>query len=503
MSVEKILQGINLDHQSFRQSLIHVTQNSRRVKMGSLFFALRGSDGDKKENVKEALNKGAVLAVHDCDDFKEGLFTLDVHRVFSDILKLLYKESFENLKIYGVTGTNGKTTYSYMLKSLLESYDVPTGIFGTIENSFREHKLETGLTSPIAEDFYAFSDVNYHQNGMRALVCEVSSHALDQKRMGLEFLDGAAFTSFSQDHLDYHKTMKSYFEAKLKIHKEASKSNSYFCASESLREFLKNPLKESSKKSFKESSKESSKESLKESLRGYSVDVLNYGDYKISSIKKGYGQEIKFSLVSKNKTLKGYLPLLGEYNVENFGLALMTLCSHFGEGFFPDDRVFKRFTPPPGRMQPVLYKDFPLAYIDYSHTPDSLQKALETLRALDKKVFVVFGCGGNRDQDKRSKMGEIAEALANFSFLTSDNPRDEDPRHIINGIVSGFKKKQFVVIENRKEAIASALRKALKENALVLIAGKGHEKTQEIAGEKKHFSDLKEVQQWVEKMIKK
>ena len=469
VSVEKLLQSLSINQKDFKQYISLITQDSRRVVPGAIFFALRGSDEVKVRNLEQAIKKRAKLVVHSFEGFGEGLYVKDVHSLFSETLKLYFKESTSKLKVYGVTGTNGKTTYSYMLKGLLESYGVPTGIFGTVENAFRENKLETGLTSPIAEDFYSFSHENYNKNGMRALVCEVSSHALDQKRMGLEFLDGAAFTSFSQDHLDYHKTMDGYLKAKLKIYSEALKQGAYFCASPK----------------------------LKDPLSSTKVDILNHGDYKISFFKKDYGQEVEFTKISKNKSLKGFLPMLGGYNVENFGLALMTLCAHFGDEFFPDERVFNNFTTPPGRMEPVFYKDKPFAYVDYSHTPDSLEKALKTLKETNEKVFVVFGCGGNRDQEKRALMGKVSSDYADYCFVTSDNPRDEHPNSIINDIISGVTVTNYLVLEDRRAAIQEALTKANSEKAVVLIAGKGHETTQEINGEKKYFSDIEEIKRWV------
>jgi UDP-N-acetylmuramoyl-L-alanyl-D-glutamate--2,6-diaminopimelate ligase len=470
MGIEKVLQSLEIERKNFKQEISLITQDSRKVQKGSLFFALRGSDELKIRNLQEAQKKEARLVIHDVSGFESGLFLESIHEVFSDSLKLFYNESFKNLKVYGVTGTNGKTTYSYMLKGMLEAYNVPTGIFGTIENSFRGNKLDTGLTSPNAEDLYAFSAENYHNHGMRALVCEVSSHALDQKRMGLSFLDGAAFTSFSQDHLDYHKDMKSYLKAKLKIKTEASKEAAYFC----------------------------SVSKLKEELIGLDVDLLNDGDFNVTTKKESFGQRLEFKSLSKKQSLSGFLPMLGEYNAENFALALMTLCRHFGHEFFPDDRVFRLFASPPGRMEPVFYKDKPIAFIDYSHTPDSLEKALKTLKSLNQRVYVVFGCGGNRDKDKRAKMGKVSSSFADYSFLTSDNPRDEDPKEIINAIVSGVKGSSFEVVEKREEAISKSLDKAVKDKAVVLIAGKGHERTQEIAGVKKFFSDKEEVKKWVE-----
>ena len=227
------------------------------------------------------------------------------------------------------------------------------------------------------------------------------------------------------------------------------------------------------------------------------MDVLNKGDFSVSAVQKDYGQELEFSW--QNKSLKGFLPLLGHYNTENFGLALMTLCHHFGPDFFPDERVFKEFSSPPGRMEMMLFKKEPIAYIDYSHTPDSLKKSLQTLKKIQKKIILVFGCGGNRDKDKRPQMGLIASEGADFTFITSDNPREEDQGAIMKDISRGFKGGDYLEVKRRGEAIRKALDKALSDDAIVLIAGKGHEKTQEIMGEKMFFSDVQEVEDWVNK----
>ena len=496
MKLSQFLDDIGVKAKDFSTEITSLTQDSRRVLKGSIFFALRGSREAKTLNLNKALSQGAKAVVHDVDEFKEGFYVKNIHKVFSECLHLFYKESFENLKVYGVTGTNGKTTYAYMLKSLLESYNVPTGVFGTVENSFKGHALDTGLTSPIAEDFYSFNHKNYTDRGMKALVCEVSSHALDQKRMGLNFLNGAAFTSFSQDHLDYHKNMSTYLEAKLKIFKEATKDESFFCVSLDVREALVRY------DVYKNTTDLNDNESLGENTELKNLEVLNLGDFKISHKTNSYGFDVefsrKFSNSSQTKVLKGYLPILGSYNVSNFGLALMTLCHHFGDEFFPDSRVFKSFKTPPGRMEPVFFEKKPIAYIDYSHTPDSLEKALKTLKNLRSKVFVVYGCGGNRDSDKRAKMGAVAEAYSDLSYVTSDNPRDEDARSIINNILKGYKKTKYIVEMDRKTAIFKALEEAHKADAVVLIAGKGHEKTQEIKGETFVLSDKQEALNWLE-----
>lgn len=469
MYLDSLLNNIQLpqiESLNFGQNakVLGLTEDSRRVRPGFVFFARRGQRQNKIKYITQAKEQGALLVLHDVTKLDKGLYVDDIDLCFSKALKLLYQNSFENLKVFGVTGTNGKTTYTYMLKNMLEGYGLPTGIFGTVENSFKNKKLVTDLTSPLAEDFYSFSHENHIENGMKALVCEVSSHALDQKRMGLEFLDYACFTSFSQDHLDYHGSMDEYLRAKRKIKTEALKPQGYLCA----------PI------------------SLKDKLQGMNADFLGGGNFQFKVKMKNFGIDVEFSSSKKSKKISGHLPILGAYNGENFCLAMMTLCDFFGEDFFPDQRVFENFKSPPGRMEPVFYNHTPLCYIDFSHTPDSLEKALSVLKLLDKKVYTVFGCGGDRDKSKRALMGEVSEQLSDKVFLTSDNPRSEDPISIIEDIKSGLKKNNYVVEPNRKKAILKALKCALDDKALVLVAGKGHEKTQEIKGTKTPFSD-KEV----------
>lgn len=448
----------------FLSQVTSVTTDSREAKEGSLLFLMPSSFQDKENYFKNAQAQGASLVVHNFTDLKGGLFVKDIHQVFTKFLQTFYKESFENLKIYGITGTNGKTTTAFMLQDMLESYGVSSGIFGTVKNSFKDSELKTNLTSPRAEDFYAFNHQNYHK-GMRAVVCEVSSHALDQKRLGLNFLSGAAFTSFSQDHLDYHGSMEAYLDAKRKIVKEALLPSASLFASEAVKEKL----------------------SCLER-----VFFINQSDYTLKILSSGE-EGLRLALGRKEKKLEGLLPLYGAYNAENFALAFALLCEHFGPSFFPDQRIFKSFKQIPGRMEKIDLGNESEAFIDFSHTPDSLLKALKTLKS-DKKLVVVFGCGGERDQKKRPLMGQIAKENADYVIVTSDNPRSEDQMKIINDIVQG--REGFEIEPDRELAILKALEKTSQGKTRVLIAGKGHEAYQEVKGVKRPFSDLLKVKRW-------
>ncbi len=452
---------------SFDEEVLDLTADTRRVKKGSVFFLLPRANTKFIEYFEKS--RRGLAFIHSCQGYKDkGIFVDDVEDLYSSSLKVFYKKSVEKLKVYGVTGTNGKTTTVVMLQGLLELYGVPTGLYGTIQNRFRDNILQTNLTSPVAEDFYRFNNENF-KKGMKAVVCEISSHALDQKRLSTQFLHGAAFLNFSQDHLDYHKTMKQYLDAKLKITTDALKKNSFF--------ILSNEVKK---------------------LKVWPQSFIKLGEKYDFKILKRSTNGTKFVFFKGRNKLEGEIPLFGDYNVSNFSIALAMLCEHFGETFFPDKRVFKDFIQIPGRMERLDISTDSSVFIDYSHTPDALKKALETLNlfAKDKKIISVFGCGGGRDRAKRPLMGSISKHLADVSIITTDNPREEDPEAIVNDILEGIKGEVFIHLE-RGLAIQKALELGIKEPCYILIAGKGHEKTQEIKGVKKHFSDSGEVLKFI------
>jgi len=465
--------------------VLDITADSRRIQPGSLFFVLPRAEKFFDKVYSEALDQGAVLIVHGVASQKDkGHFVENIDSVYSHTLKAFYKDSFSKLKIYGLTGTNGKTSVATMLQNLLELYSVPTGLYGTVGNFFRNNTLDTGLTSSMAEDFYRFNHSNF-KKGMKAVVCEVSSHALDQRRLGLDFLDGAGFTSFSQDHLDYHKSMEAYLEAKGRIFSEALYEKGFFVYPQSLKEIKKIKPLESQK-----------------------TICLGGSAYSYTVLGKSFGG-IEMCFKKEDKTLTGVLPLFGDYNAENFALALTFLCEHFvsagDDDFFPDSKVFDQFKQISGRMERFKLCDFKsgessYAVVDFSHTPDSLEKALKTLRELkpEHQLIAVFGCGGDRDAAKRPLMGKIASDLADSVVVTSDNPRTEDPQEIAAQIAQAVEVKKLSALNlDRSLAIRKALSTTADRPSLVLIAGKGHEQTQEIKGEKSFFSDQKEVKKWI------
>ena len=458
--------------------VLDITADTRKVKAGSLFFLLPRAEKHFDRLFKEATDKEAALVVHGLKAHEdEGYYVENIEAFYTKSLQKFYHESYSNLKIYGLTGTNGKTSVATMIKDLLELYGEPTGLFGTVGNFFKDNLLKTDLTSPMAEDFYRFNHENF-KKGMKTVVCEVSSHALDQKRLGLDFLTGSGFTSFSQDHLDYHGDMKTYLEAKGKIFSEALHANGFFIYPKSLKEFS----------------------SLKP-LRNQKVLCLGGETYSYKILKTDF-DGISMSFTKGDKSITGVLPLFGAYNAENFAMALVFLCEHFGGGFFPDQNVFEDFKQISGRMERFVLGGDSHAVVDFSHTPDSLEKALKTLRDLkpDHQLIVVFGCGGDRDKNKRPEMGKIASSLADKIIVTNDNPRAENPEDIAQGVLKGVEKSLSTKVSvelDRTVAVQSALSLAAQTPSLVLIAGKGHEQTQEVEGKKLFFSDQNEVLEWL------
>lgn len=475
MLLKDLITGLSFESKS---RVLDITADTRKVKEGSLFFLLPRAEKHFDKLFKEAELKDAVLTVHGSIKHKnKGFYVEDIESFYTKTLQKFYHESYSNLNIYGLTGTNGKTSVATMFKDLLELYDESVGLFGTAGNFFKDSILKTDLTSPTAEDFYRFNHENF-KKGMRSVVCEVSSHALDQKRLGLSFLTGSGFTSFSQDHLDYHKTMEAYLEAKGKIFSEALHTDGFFIYPKSLKEF-----------------------SALSPLASQKVICLG-GEKYVYKILNADFDGIQMSFSKGESVVRGTLPLFGDYNAENFALALTFLCEHFGEGFFPDERVFERFKQISGRMERFHLGGDSHAVVDFSHTPDSLKKALETLKELkpNHKLFCVFGCGGNRDKEKRPEMGKIASLLADKVVVTNDNPRSEAPKAIAQEILNGVSESLNSIVTvnlDRSDAIKNCLSEALVSSSLILIAGKGHEQTQEISGEKSFFSDQNEVLEWL------
>ena len=441
-----------------------VTLDSRSAGPGSLFIASKGASVDGHDFVGDAIKAGAAVAVSRRDVF-EGLSPAILVEDSIDaawrISKAVYGDPSAKLRVIGVTGTNGKTTVAWVLRQALQSLGVKTGYMGTLGGFIGDEKVETGLTTPFAPEINSFL-ADCVSSGVEAVAMEVSSHALAQRRVdGVEF-DVAVFTNLSQDHLDFHADFDDYFEAKKRL-------------------FGGLP----------------SKKNL--------VSVVNTDDAygrQLSDITISYGQDGALRLIKAEPGLESLTmmiefdgstyeiaaPLGARFNIEN---ALAVFGALLGLGYSAADAVcaLKTASGAPGRFEAVPNNKGFTVLVDYAHTPDALEKVLQSARDLTKgRLICVFGCGGDRDRTKRPKMGAAA-SIADIVWVTSDNPRTENPSAIIDDILPGLAAGAVSRVEvDRRKAIFGAIGEA-ESGDCVVIAGKGHEDYQIIGKEKTHFDD--------------
>lgn len=460
-----------------RRDVGDIQYDSRKIKSNDVFVAIKGFKTDGHKFLMDAINKGAVAVVVEQDNAIPAeiirhaqvakILVKDSRIALAELSKGFYNDPSSKIKLIGITGTNGKTTTTFILKNILQQAGYKSGLIGTIANYIGETKIDSKLTTPESNDLNKFFQQMIQENCSHA-VMEVSSHSLVLNRVyGLNFA-GAIFTNITSDHLDFHLTFENYLDAK-KILFDVLPHNSVA---------IINADDDNSKKIVNDSK----------------AKVVSYGknetsDYVISSINYNLSGT-NFIITNHGKSYSISTKLIGEFNAYNCAAAF-AIADNFG---IPKEKIIEGITSTPfvpGRFE-VVGSGSKKAIIDYSHTADSLQKAISALRNIigsDKQLVTVFGCGGDRDKSKRPVMGKVATELSDLAIITSDNPRTENPSHIINDIKQGVVKNNFKVIENRYEAIKYAI-EISDDDAAVLIAGKGHETYQEINGVRNHFSDL-------------
>jgi UDP-N-acetylmuramoyl-L-alanyl-D-glutamate--2,6-diaminopimelate ligase len=457
--------------------------NSKSVAAGDVFFAIKGLKSDGNEYIDEAISRGANAVFSDRVkdiDSKPIYKVADCRKAMAVLSNVYFGYPSLKMKLIGVTGTNGKTTVTHLINHILEHAGKKTGLIGTNGNVINKRVIETSFTTPESIDLNKILSEMY-ENGAEYVTMEVSSHSLAMKRVfGLEF-DTAIFTNLTPEHLDFHENMESYlgakkilFDSMKRINSKGYRTTVIYNSDDEYGKRIINDT-ESERISYGLKSALYSVENLKMSFEGMSFDMM--------VPMNGEGTK-KFHFDTK---------LTGKFNVYNIlasGAALKTENIPFD---LIQDAV-KGFEPVDGRFNQVKLGNGAVAIIDYSHTPDSLLKAIETIREIlistDTKgeIITVFGCGGNRDKLKRSKMGEIATRLSDRVIITSDNPRDEDPNVIIEQIEKGTVNKNYQIEENREKAIEATI-KSSKSGDIILIAGKGHESYQEIKGVRYHLND--------------
>jgi len=449
----------------------NITYDSRRVSQRDLFVAIKGFRRDGHDFIQEAIDKGAVAVVTEKDYRSHKATVIRVpssRKALALLSRRYYDFPSQRMRLIGITGTNGKTTTCYLVKSILEAAGFKTGLLGTIEYRIGDRIIGEGRTTPESLDLNRLLR-EMVEVGAKFAVLEVSSHALALDRVyGLDFRAGV-FTNLSQDHLDFHKDMESYLRAKSLLFESLRPDGS--SAIINLDDPCAGFLIERTKADV-------ITYSLKKSDATIRVEwAATRGDRVRIKIASSFGN---FELISK---------LRGWFNVYNITASVATALA-LGLEKDPIIRGIEGVENVKGRLERVdCGQDFDL-FIDYAHTPDALANCLKAIREMSRgRIIVLFGCGGERDREKRPKMGAIAESLADFVIITSDNPRGEDPKAIIRDIDMGIKdKSKREILPDRREAIARALELA-KNGDTVLLAGKGHETYQEIGGERIEFND--------------
>ena len=450
--------------------------DSRRAKPQDLFFSL--STEGYEEFARNALAAGAVAVVSE-QVAPEGLTSrwiqvADVKAARLETAKIFYKDPFSKLSCHAVTGTNGKTTSAFLMNAMLESSGKKTALLGTIKNKIGDTSVVATLTTPGLLDLFAFA-AKAVEAGCTDLVMEASSHSLHQGRVaGIRFRS-ALFSNLTQDHLDYHKTMENYFEAKKLLFTKYLADDGVSVIN----------IDDAHGKILFESLKQLGKNVVGVSRLG-DADATVKPEGAVKSTEDGLEMLLPMIATEKMET-----PLCGEFNEDNV-LLVLAWANAVG---VPElsMRAALASVRVPGRFEKVWKSGEKHVIVDYAHTPDALERVLNTARSLCRgKLSTVFGCGGDRDRTKRPIMGHIAETLADKAWLTSDNPRTEDPLAIIEDVRAGMVTDKFEVVPDRAEAIRRACA-SLEKGDWLVIAGKGHEDYQIVGKTKHHFDDREQA----------
>ncbi len=456
--------------------LADLTADSRAVKMGSAFVAFPGTVLDGRDFIGEAVARGAAAVLWEREGFEwddrwdvPNLGVENLRLRISEIAGSVFGNPSESLWMAGVTGTNGKTSVSQWIAAALDALGRRSAVVGTLGNGLVGERTEGRNTTPdpiVLQRLLA----DYLRRGARCVAMEVSSHGLDQGRVAGIKYDAAIFTNLTRDHLDYHGTMERYAQAKYRLFEARGLTHAVVNVDDA------------------------AGVALTQRLAGNGLDLLTFGTGPEAMLR---ATDVRLSEAGVQFHVSGpegsgdiAAPVLGAFNVSNL-LAVLGALRAAGIPFARALATVQALEPVPGRVERVGGGAMPLVVIDYAHTPDAIEKALTALRPAvpaGHKLVCVFGCGGDRDAGKRALMGAAAARLADQLIVTSDNPRGEDPMHIIGQVMEGIPTGRAEAIEDRQVAIFSAVHQA-RPGDVVLLAGKGHETYQEIRGMRHPFSD--------------
>ena len=476
MTLSELIKGLNI-LQLTGPTDVEITDiefDSRKVGNGSLFVATTGTTVDGHDFIQQCISSGAVAVV--CEHLPENtdgatiIVVENSHKALGELASRFYGEPSKHLTLVGVTGTNGKTTIATLLYKLTRKLGYKAGLLSTVCNYIEDEAVPSTHTTP---DAVALNQLLSKMVSAGCSYCfmEVSSHSIAQERIaGLDF-DGGIFTNLTRDHIDFHKTFDNYRDTKKRFFDNLKKTAFAVTNKDD-----KNGLVMT--------------QNAKAQVHTYSTRTI--ADYKAQILEEGFdgmllnvnGQEV-------------FVPLVGRFNVSNL-LAIYgsALCL----GFDKDEvlRVLSTLTAVNGRFEAIHSAKGWTAIVDYAHTPDAVENVINTINEIRKqgtKLITIVGCGGNRDKGKRPMMAQLAKRGSNQLILTSDNPRDEEPKDILNDMLAGLtpeEQQQTLVITDRRQAIRTACTLA-QAGDVILIAGKGHEDYQIIKGVKHHFDDHEEV----------
>jgi UDP-N-acetylmuramoyl-L-alanyl-D-glutamate--2,6-diaminopimelate ligase len=476
MKLEALLKNvatISVDG-SLDREVTALAYDSRRVKPGAVFVAMKGEKVDGAQFVENAIAAGAEAIVSETaprHSRATSIIVKNARIALADLATNFYQHPARHLKIAGVTGTNGKTTTAFLIKHICEQAMHRCGLIGTVRYEVGERILPAARTTPESLEVQELL-WQMRSAGCKAVAMEVSSHALVQDRVrGVEF-DAAIFSNLTQDHLDYHKTMDAYFEAKTLLFTglatQKKKSTAVINLDDRYGARLVQQLKNE-------------------------VPVITYGvgvhsDFRASNVRIDFNGT-SFQLDANGRSYLVRLPLIGQFNVYN---SLAALAGSYALGVDVRTGVLSLANAQsvPGRLEAVPAQRQFRVFVDYAHTDDALLNVIRTCRELNPaRLIVVFGCGGNRDKSKRPRMGAVVDQHADYAIVTSDNPRKEDPSAIIEDIKPGMQRGAYEVVVDRREAIFKAIAMA-EPRDIILIAGKGHENYQEFADHTAPFDDV-------------